>query len=159
MATTRNKVGFSFQKVCDIAGISRHHLRYWTEIKLIKASVSEGRSPRQELRYNVRDVLNVLIVKELRAKGLSLQKIRRSIKKVQVAGITNPLAKLRVACIAHTVFFKKDGRYFDPISGQLVIEQALEEIRPRVERRRFAQIERAVENSTRQFEEKMASFF
>jgi DNA-binding transcriptional MerR regulator len=100
----------------------------------------------------------VLVVKALREKGLSLQKIKKSVERVKITGVEHPLAKLRVAWLAHTVVFKTEGKYFEPVSGQMVIEQALEKIRPQLEPRRLAPTVRAVERANQHYQEKLAVF-
>jgi len=157
LVTNRNKIGFSCSDICKFANVKPHQLRYWTEKGIVKASASVGRRKHNERRYNVRDVLTVLVIKELREKGLSLQRIRESVKKVQIAGINHPLSKLRVACLAHAVLFKQEDKYVEPISGQMVIEQALDTIRPHLNRRQIAPTERAVEKSNYQYTKKIAA--
>ena len=61
---------------------------------------------------------------------MSLQRIRKSVERIQATGIVNPLAKLRVACLAQTVIFRTERDYIEPISGQEVIKNVLDEIRP-----------------------------
>ena len=89
---------------------------------------------------------------------MSLQKIRETVEKIEINGIDHPLAKLRMACLAHTIVVKMEGKYLEPLSGQMVIEQCLEEIRPKLERRRLAPAERAVERINQNYEKKIASF-
>ena len=97
------------------------------------------------------------MVKALREKGLSLQKIRKSVDRIKEIGVEFPLAQLRMACLAHSVIMKKGDKYIDPLSGQLVIAEALEIIRPHLGNRRLAPAERAVQRTNLQYESIVAN--
>ena len=133
-------------------------MRWWDKQDLVKPGAYLGRKRYQTRRYTLQNMICILVVKALREKGLSLQTIRKSVERVQITGVQHPLAKLRVACLANAIFFKKDGKYFEPISGQMVIEQALEEIRPQLNRRRLAPTERAVQRANKHYHEKIKAF-
>lgn len=157
--TKRKKyAGFTTMQVEKHTGVSARKLRWWDQQGLVRASATPTRKRWQRRRYTLQDIVCVLVVKTLREKGLSLQRIRESVKRVCITGVEQPLAQLRVACIAHTVVFKEHGKYFEPVSGQMVIEEALEQIRPQFERRRLAPTERAVERANRHYQEKLATF-
>ena len=146
MVTYRNKIGFSAKNVCEIADISLRKLHYWTNAKLVQASASGRHKGREEFRYNLRDILVVLVIKELRNKGLSLQRIIKSVKNVKDAwGGDHHLARLRVACLPQSVVLKKDGVYVDALTGQQVMEGALEKIRNNIKPKRWRQTERMVD--------------
>ncbi len=154
----RKYKGFTTSEVVNITGVSGRKLRWWDQQGIVKPTAYPARKPHQSRRYTLQDIVCILVVKSLREKGMSLQTIRKSVKRVEVTGIKHPLAKLRVACLANAIFFKKDGKYCEPISGQLVIEQALEEIRPKIERRRVAPVERAIENINMQYNEMIIAY-
>lgn len=137
-------------RVQKITNISPIKLRYWDEIGLVKPSASPERKRWQNRRYSFQDIICLLVVKALRKKGISIQKIRQGVERLREIGINQPLAELRVACLPHSVIFKKNGKFIEPISGQLVIAEALEGIKPRLERREiksFASAERAIKKS------------
>lgn len=142
-------------KVQKLTGISARKLRWWDRIGLVKPSASpEGGRWR---RYALQDIVCLLVVKTLREKGISIQKIRQSVKRIQGMGIHHPLAELRVACLAHSVIFKKDGKFLE-LSGQMVISEALEEIRPHLNRRRFPSLKVAVIKSVDTYLQKVGEF-
>jgi len=95
------------------------------------------------------------MVKALRDRGVSLQKIRKSVDSIKRTGVHNPLSQLRVACLANRVVFKKGDNYLE-ISGQIVIQETLEKIRPELQRRGIS--EQEVEVANRHYLEKVASF-
>jgi len=150
--------GFSIGEVERMTRVSPRKLRWWGQIGLITPGASPTRRSRQRRRYTLQDIICLLVVKALRDNGVSLKKIKESMDRIGETGIDHPLAKFRVACLAHTVIIKKDGRYFEPISGQMVIEEALDLIRPHLERRRLAPTERAINMANLQYKEKIGNF-
>jgi DNA-binding transcriptional MerR regulator len=153
----KNK-GFTTTEIQNITKVSARKLRWWDQQGLIKPGAFPGRKRCQTRRYTLQNVVCVLVIKALRDKGVSLQKIRESVDRIKITGVDLPLAKLRVACLAHSIVFKRDGKFFDPLSGQLAIEEALEVIRPHFERRRISHLERSVERANTYYQKKMAEF-
>lgn len=159
MANNYSKfIGFTTKQVQDMTKVSGRKLRWWDQQGLLKPRGFPGRKTGQRRRYSLQDVICALVIKGLRDKGVSLQKIRETVDRIEITGIDHPLSKFRVACLAHTVIVKRDGKYLEPISGQMVIEEALEVIRPQLERRRVAPAERAVERAKLNYEKEVAGF-
>ncbi|MBU0699668.1 MAG: MerR family transcriptional regulator, partial [Proteobacteria bacterium] len=150
--------GFTTNEVTFFTGVSARRLRWWDKKGLIKPTINPGRKPHQARRYTIRDLICILVVRDLKEKGLSLQIIRKSVERIKATGIEHPLSRLRVACLSSSVFFKKDGKYIDPISGQIVIEEAIEKIRPKLENRRLAPAVRAIERENKNFQERVKFF-
>jgi len=157
VASIQKNYGFSFDHVSKFCGVTARQLRYWTKVGLVKSSASPGRKTHQELRYNIRDIVTVLVIKDLRDKGLSLQKIRGAVERVKaIWGKDLPLAQLRVACLAQSVVFKKGGVYLDGLTGQQVIEAALEKVTHGMGSRRCGQTKRMVEVQQQVFLQKIS---
>ncbi|MBZ5529747.1 MAG: MerR family transcriptional regulator [Acidobacteriia bacterium] len=155
MKNTIKYNGFSTNKVSAMTGISARQLRWWEEQRLIKPGALPGRKSGQTRRYTLQDLICIIIVKALRDKGVSLQKIRKSVDSIKRTGVQNPLSQLRVACLANRVVFKKGDNYLE-ISGQAVIQETLEKIRPELRRRGIS--EQEVEIANRDYLEKVAAF-
>ena len=149
---------FTTKDVENLTKVSARKLRWWDTQGLIKPGAFPARKFRQRRRYTLQDIICILVVRTLRDNGMSLQKIRESVDKIEINGISHPLARLRIACLAHTIIVKIEGKYLEPLSGQMVIEQCLEEIRPQLERRRLAPAERAVERVNQNYGKKIAGF-
>jgi DNA-binding transcriptional MerR regulator len=69
---------FGSGDVCQLAGVSLRQVQWWDERSII--------SPRQQEHrrlYRASDVLGMMIIAELRRKGLSLQKIRQLVRPVR----------------------------------------------------------------------------
>jgi len=65
------------REVAKIARVSLRQLQWWDERRVITI-----RHVGHQRQYSTSDVLNVMVLAELRRKGLSLQTIRRSIRKI-----------------------------------------------------------------------------
>ena len=117
---------FSTTEVHDRTGISPRKLRYWHEIGLVKPSGSPGAGGWR--RYTLPDIACLLIVKALRREGISIQKIKEEVERVERIKdieVHHPFARLRVACLPNSVIFKKGDKFIDPISGQMVFAEVL----------------------------------
>lgn len=156
---TNDSKGFTTTRVYEITGISFRKIRYWDQEGLVKPNATPDRKNWKRRLYTLPDIVCLLVIKALREKGVSLKKIKESVERIEVTGIYHPLAKLRVACLAQTVIFKKsDGTYVDPISGQLVIKEALDLIRHKLPQRRVAPAKKEAKTANRQYAEKVVSF-
>ena len=151
--------GFTTKDVENLTGVSARKLSWWDWQGLVKPSRSLNRRRSQKRLYNLQDIVCALVVRDLRKKGLSLQSIRKSVERVKATGIVNPLAKLRVACLAQSLVFKSDGDYIEPISGQEVIESVLNEIRPQLKDLRvLTSTVNAVKNANRHYKKRVIAF-
>ena len=155
MKNTNKYIGFSTNFVSDRTGVSARQLRWWEKQRLIKPGALPGRKSGETRRYTLRDVICIIMIRTLREKGVSLQKIRKSVDGVKATGVKNPLSQLRVACLANRVVFKQGENYLE-ISGQAVIQETLEKIRPELRRRGIS--EQEVELANRDYLEKVAAF-
>ena len=149
---------FTTNEVQRYTDVSPRKIRLWQEKGLIKTGAPSARKHWQRRRYTLQDIICILMIRTLRNNGMSLQKIRETVDKIGINDFAHPLAKLRFACLAHTIIVKIEGKYLEPLSGQMVMEQCLEEIRPKLERRRLAPAERAVERINQKYEASIGSF-
>jgi len=154
---SNNFNGFTTKEILRHANISARQLRWWEEKRIFKSSLNTKR-PWSRKHYTLEDLICVLVIKTLLDQGVSLYRIRKSVERAKVTGVENPLSKFRVACLANSVVFKKDGKYIDPISGQMVIEQVIDTIRPRLERDFQSELETIVSKANQHFEKKVARF-
>ena len=145
-----NSKGFTTKEVLDYARISARQLRWWEEKGIFKSSISRNR-PWQRRRYTLEDLICILVIKSLLDRGISLFRIRKSVERAKLTGIDNPLAKFRVACLANSVIFKKGKNYIDPISGQMIIEQVVDTIRPRLKQELHPDIDMIVKEAENHF--------
>jgi DNA-binding transcriptional MerR regulator len=156
MKNTNKYRGFSTNKVSSMTGVSARKLRWWEEQELIKPAGLPVRKSGQTRRYTLQDLMCIIMIRALRDRGLSLQKIRKSVDVIKKRTVVeNPLSQLRVACLANRVLFKKGDNYLE-ISGQAVIQETLEKIRPELRRRGIS--EKEVEIAQRDYLDKVAGF-
>jgi DNA-binding transcriptional MerR regulator len=115
MRTTRDlyRVG----DVAKIVGISRRQLQYWDETDLVRPSV---RTPGGHARYAFEDLVALKTAKRLIDAGVSVQRIRKSIRALRemLPAVQRPLAEVVLVATGDVVLAFKDGTAFDAVSGQ-----------------------------------------
>jgi DNA-binding transcriptional MerR regulator len=103
--------------VVDIVRISRRQLQYWAQTDLIRPS---ARTPGGHGRYTFQDLIAVKAAKRLLDAGVSVQRIRRSIRALTrlLPSVERPLSELVLVATGDVVLAFKDGAAFDALSGQ-----------------------------------------
>lgn len=103
--------------VVDIVRISRRQLQYWAQTDLIRPS---ARTPGGHGRYTFQDLVAVKAAKRLLDAGVSVQRIRRSIRALTrlLPSVERPLSELVLVATGDVVLAFKDGAAFDALSGQ-----------------------------------------
>jgi len=103
--------------VVDIVRISRRQLQYWAQTDLIRPS---ARTPGGHSRYTFEDLVAVKAAKRLIDAGVSVQRIRRSIRALtrMLPSVEKPLTELVLVATGDVVLAFKDGTAFDALSGQ-----------------------------------------
>ena len=151
--------GYTTAQVYRITGVSVRKMIFWDNEGLVKPNSLLDRGKGKRRLYNLQDILCLKVVNALRERGVSLKKIKESVKRMEDTGLDHPLARLRVACLAQTLIFKRPGgQYIEPISGQLVIKEALQLIRQQKEpRRRMATTRKEAKSASLQFDKLLAS--
>ena len=115
-AVRRNDL-FRSRDVVEILGISRRQLQYWSQTDLIVPSAC---TPGGHSRYTFGDLVALKTAKRLIDAGVSVQRIRKSIRKLRRILTTErrPLAELTLVATGDVVLAFRDGTAFDAISGQ-----------------------------------------
>lgn len=127
-------------RAAELAGVSRRRLRYWEKTGLIVPSVERRISPRNVVRlYSFPQLVELVVVAELRHQGVSLQHVRRIVEHLRGRGYDTPLRELRFALSGDRVLFQhpdggweESGRPFQGVISQVI---DLEEIRVRIRER------------------------
>jgi uncharacterized protein (DUF433 family) len=125
-------------RAARVAGVSRRQLGYWARTALVGPSVERRLSARNPVRlYSFQDMIELLVVAELRSRGKSLQQIRRVLQHLRRRGYKTPLREIRFATQGKEIYFQHpDGEWEgDRQPDQVVIPEVLnlEHIRQRVE--------------------------
>jgi predicted RNase H-like HicB family nuclease len=124
---------FSSKTVSRIIGIPTRVIDYWDRTNFIKPSISEASGYGSVRLYSFADLIQFKMAKFLRDKGLSLQKIRKSLNYLRkhLPEVEKPLAQLRFLTDGETIFVltNKDKEIIDTLKkGQYVLAIAIEEL-------------------------------
>ncbi len=108
---------FKTREVVDLLDLSRRQLQYWAKTELIVPSV---RTPGGHHRYSFDDLVALKATKRLIDAGVSVQKIRRSVRALQelLPQVGRPLVNLVLVATGDVVLVFKDDTVFEAISGQ-----------------------------------------
>ena len=103
--------------VIQILGISRRQLRYWSQTDLI---VPSSQTPGGHARYTFEDLVALKAAKRLIDAGVSVQRIRKSIRALRriLPTVKRPLSELILVATGDVALAFRDGTAFDAISGQ-----------------------------------------
>ena len=103
--------------VAKIIGISRRQLQYWDETDLVRPI---SRTPGGHARYAFEDLVALKTAKRLIDAGVSVQRIRKSIRALRdiLPAVERPLAEVVLVATGDVVLAFKDGTVFDAVSGQ-----------------------------------------
>jgi len=124
---------FNSKSVSKIISIPMRMIDYWDRSNFIKPSISEASGYGSVRLYSFTDLIQFKVAKFLRDKGISLQKIRKSLNflRKHLPEVENPLAQLRFLTDGETIFVltNKDKEIIDTLKrGQYVLAIAIEKL-------------------------------
>ena len=124
---------FNSKAVSRIIGIPPRVIDYWDRTNFIKPSISEASGYGSVRLYSFTDLIQFKVAKFLRDRGLSLQKIRKSLNYLRkhLPEVEKPLAQLRFLTDGETIFVltNRDKEIIDTLKkGQYVLAIAIEEL-------------------------------
>jgi predicted RNase H-like HicB family nuclease len=134
-------MNFNTNAIHKVTGLTIRQIDYWDRTHFIKPSIAEATGYGSARLYSFTDLVQMKVAKTLMDKGISLQKIRKSITylKKNMPDIEKPLSELRFITDGNTVFVitGDDKQIVDTLKrGQLVFAIALgdliEELKGRV---------------------------
>ena len=104
-----------FQRLLDVTA---KQLNYWERLRLV--------SPRKggtEKFYDFRDLISLRTAKQLIEKGVSANRLRRSLLALnqKLSEVQAPLTELRIISNGRDVIVERDGARLEPLSGQFVL--------------------------------------
>ena len=108
---------YPVRDVVEILKISRRQLQYWAQTDLIAPS-SKTRGGHG--RYTFDDLVALKAAKRLIDSGVSVQRIRKSIRALRglLPTVQRPLAELVLVATGDVVLAFRNGTAFDAVSGQ-----------------------------------------
>jgi predicted RNase H-like HicB family nuclease len=126
-------MNFNTKSITKITGLTQRRIDYWDTTHFIKPSIREATGTGSARLYAFSDLVQLKVAKTLLDKGISLQKIRKSINylKKHMPEIDKPLAELRFLTDSETIFVltSKKQEIIDTLnSGQIVFSIALGKI-------------------------------
>jgi len=134
---------FNTNIVCKLTELTKRQIDYWDRIHFIKPSVKEASGYGSVRLYSFIDLVQLRVAKTLKDKGLSVQKIRKSINylKKTFPEIQKPLAEMRLITDGETIFVLTENKevILDTLSkSQMVMSIAIgkiiEELKGEVEK-------------------------
>ena len=111
---------YSVRDVSRLFDISENRLRYWDKSGILSPS---GRNGRRKC-YTFQDLIGIRSVKTLLDNGISLQRTRRILQKLQdaIPRSAHPLGRLRIMADAKTVVVADLDHQFEADTGQLLLD-------------------------------------
>jgi DNA-binding transcriptional MerR regulator len=104
-------------EVVQILGISRRQLQYWAQTDLVRPTVQTQGG---HYRYRFEDLVALKAAKRLIDAGISVQRIRTSIRALKkiLPKVRKPLAELVLVATGDVVLAFREGTAFETVSGQ-----------------------------------------
>lgn len=125
-------MNFNSRSVTKIIGIKTRQLDYWDSTHIVKPSVREAAGYGSVRLYSFNDLVQLKVVKTLRDKGISLQKIRKALNYLSknMPEIQKPLAELKFLTDGETIFVitRNKKKILDTLKNQFVFSFALGEM-------------------------------
>jgi len=108
---------YPVRDVVEILKITRRQLQYWAQTDLIGPS---AQPPGGHGRYTFEDLVALKAAKRLIDAGVSVQRIRKSIRALRrlLPTVRRPLAELVLVATGDVLLAFRNGTAFDAISGQ-----------------------------------------
>ncbi|MBU4384392.1 MAG: MerR family transcriptional regulator [Proteobacteria bacterium] len=123
------QIGWGTEALAEKVGVSQRQIRYWREKGLLEARLSKGSSRQGGFVFDMKDLVVALAIKELKNKGVSFYRIRKSVERIKkLFNLEHPLAEMNFACLAHSIVFKKGDYFIESITGQQVFDVVLEKV-------------------------------
>jgi tetratricopeptide (TPR) repeat protein len=126
MARTDRFSRLEFQRILDV---TEKQLSYWEKLRLVAP-----RKKGAKKTYDFRDLITLRTAKQLIEKGVSAQRLQRSIVALQkqLAGVKSPLTELRIHSNGRDVIVERAGMHLEPISGQTLLNFETRELNEKV---------------------------
>ncbi len=98
--------GFGSRTVASLTGLSLRQIDYWDRTHFVKPSMKSPSGKGTRRLYDFVDLVQFRVAVSLKAKGISLQKMRRCLTflKKRGAELTRPLASLQFITDGETIF-------------------------------------------------------
>lgn len=150
------QIGWSTEALAKKVGVSQRQIRYWREKGLLEARLSKGSSRQSGFVFDLKDLIVALTIKELKNKGVSFYRIRKSVERARgLFNLDHPLAEMNVTCLAQSIILKKGNYFVESITGQQVFEVVLEKVERGLNKKQYS----ASVNELKRANKIIASYF
>jgi len=108
---------FKTREVVELLGLSRRQLQYWAKTALVEPSM---RTSGGHHRYSFDDLVALKATKRLIDAGISVQKIRKSLRALRslLPQVGHPLSELVLVATGDVVLVFREDAVFEAVSGQ-----------------------------------------
>jgi DNA-binding transcriptional MerR regulator len=117
------------ERAAALSGLSVRQIGYWDRTGLLHPAVDARLTPHRPIRlYGFNELMSLLVIAELRRRGVSLQHVRRIVALLRDRGYTQPLTQVRYATGPSGIYVQhEDGSWVTDIAlDQLVIHEVLD---------------------------------
>ncbi len=126
-------MSFNTKTAVKLTSLTPRRIDYWDRTHFIKPSIKEAAGHGTGRLYSFEDIVQLKVAKTLIDKGVSLQKIRKSITylKKNFPNVKKPLAEMRFLTDGETIFVLADKKekILDTLArGQMVFALAIGEL-------------------------------
>jgi tetratricopeptide (TPR) repeat protein len=121
---------YTVRDVARIFGLHESRVRYWAQTGFINPSGAED----GKRLYTFGDLVGVKAAKELLDRGIPLQRVRKNLQALRevLPQLERPLQQLRVCSDGEQLVVAHRDRAFEPVSGQLVLDFEVDDLRSSV---------------------------
>ncbi|HTF12154.1 MAG TPA: MerR family transcriptional regulator, partial [Asanoa sp.] len=122
-------IAFPDRRAAEVAGVSRGRLLYWDLTHVVRPGIQRRLSVRNVVRlYTFQETVSLLVVAQLRERGLPLQTVRKVVAHLRDRGYAAPLSELRFATAGREIYFQHpDGSWEGAArADQLVLHEVLD---------------------------------
>lgn len=115
-AVASDLIVLPMEQAAKLAGVPRYRLRYWDATKLVQPGISRRLSDRHHVRlYTFADLASLLVIGELRRRGVPARQVRRAVLHLRKLGIDQAA---QLATAGREVYFQyPDGEWRGAWSG------------------------------------------
>ncbi|MCL5772206.1 MAG: MerR family transcriptional regulator [Actinobacteria bacterium] len=121
---------YKSQDVCKLTGLTYKQLDYYDRTKFLTPSINKALGYGSKRMYSFNDLLKLKVVKNLLDAGISLHKIRKTKKYLEMTGDSDDFLRVTLISDGNTVYAcYSDKEIIDTLnSGQAVFGIALEKV-------------------------------
>ena len=133
--------GFTAKDTKWVVGVTQRELDYWARTGLVKPSIRDGNGRQTKRVYSMGDLIRLATVKDLKNRGISLQRIRKAIDYLKgISDSEEPLEEFELKADKGTLFIltEKPEAWLDIVScpGQFewsMVKETSREVADKIE--------------------------